>query len=111
MFRLTPHPVDFDFTTVAGLSKPNALPPTLQVAFQYTVLVASKVEPIATAAASASESTGAAAAPTAFQNGGSIPSVAKAAARPPQRFTLQRRLRVATYRVSQHSEHQVSPVR
>lgn len=99
---LLPTAVDFDFTTAAGLSKPDALPPTLQVAFQYTVLVATKPEsavPAAPVVVGASGN-GTVAAASVLENGGST-AVVKTAARPLQRFTLQRRLRVATYRVRQ----------
>ncbi|GFR45227.1 hypothetical protein Agub_g6624 [Astrephomene gubernaculifera] len=87
--------VDFDFTSPSGFSGSAAsLPPTLQIAFRYTALVCVKKQqqpqpqqdPQA-AAAAAGTGTGAAAAGAG--GGGEV-----------REYWLQRRLRVATYRVN-----------
>ncbi|KAG2486738.1 hypothetical protein HYH03_014664 [Edaphochlamys debaryana] len=74
--------VDFDYATPSGFSGvTTSLPPTLQVAFQYTALVAERGPPEHKGDAEA--------------NGGG----GAAAAGEGRRYWLQRRLRVATYRV------------
>ncbi|GIL48469.1 hypothetical protein Vafri_4983 [Volvox africanus] len=95
--------VDFDFASPSGFAgAATSLPPTLQVAFQYSALICEKPPPPAPAP---QQGQGPAAA-SGMANGvsdeasGGARAAAAGAGGDGRRYWLQRRLRVATYRVN-----------